>query len=47
VLVLFLPGGLEEAFAEPGRFDELLERNDVVVVGPSPAREGISRPEEP
>lgn len=37
VLVLLLPGGLEEAFADPGRFDELLEEHDVEVVGPSPA----------
>jgi mannose-6-phosphate isomerase-like protein (cupin superfamily) len=36
VLVLLLPGGLEEAFADPGRFDELLEEHDVEVVGPSP-----------
>jgi mannose-6-phosphate isomerase-like protein (cupin superfamily) len=37
VLVLLVPGGLEEAFADPARFDELLEEHDVEVVGPSPA----------
>ena len=34
VLVLLLPGGLEEAFAEPGRFHEVLEQHHVKVVGP-------------
>jgi len=34
VLVLFVPAGLEEAFAEPDRFDQLLERHSVEVVGP-------------
>ena len=34
VLVIFLPGGLEEAFAEPTRFDEILRRHEVEVVGP-------------
>jgi mannose-6-phosphate isomerase-like protein (cupin superfamily) len=34
VLVMFLPGGLEEAFAEPGRFHEILQDHDVEVVGP-------------
>jgi quercetin dioxygenase-like cupin family protein len=34
VLVLFLPGGLEAAFAEPGRFHEILREHDVEVVGP-------------
>jgi quercetin dioxygenase-like cupin family protein len=34
VLVLLLPAGLEEAFAEPERFDQLLERHNVEVVGP-------------
>jgi quercetin dioxygenase-like cupin family protein len=34
VLVLLLPGGLEEAFTEPARFDEVLGRRDVKVVGP-------------
>jgi mannose-6-phosphate isomerase-like protein (cupin superfamily) len=33
-LVMFLPGGLEEAFAEPGRFHQLLQDHDVEVVGP-------------
>jgi quercetin dioxygenase-like cupin family protein len=34
VLVMLLPGGLEEAFADPGRFEELLQRHHVKVVGP-------------
>lgn len=34
VLVLLLPGGLEEAFADPRRFQELLRRHHVEVVGP-------------
>jgi hypothetical protein len=34
VLVLLLPGGLEEAFADHGRFEELLRRHHVEVVGP-------------
>jgi mannose-6-phosphate isomerase-like protein (cupin superfamily) len=34
VLVMFLPGGLEEAFAEPSRFNEILREHDVEVVGP-------------
>ncbi len=34
VLVLFLPGGLEDAFAEPARFDEILRERGVEVVGP-------------
>ena len=34
VLVLFLPGGLEDAFAEPQRFHELLSARHVQVVGP-------------
>jgi hypothetical protein len=32
--VLLLPGGLEEAFAEPQRFHDLLHEHDVNVVGP-------------
>jgi quercetin dioxygenase-like cupin family protein len=38
VLVLLLPGGLEEAFAEPARFQELLEEHHVEVVGPPLSR---------
>jgi quercetin dioxygenase-like cupin family protein len=38
VLVLLLPGGLEEAFAEPERFDELLRKHDVEVAGPPAGR---------
>jgi quercetin dioxygenase-like cupin family protein len=34
VLVLLLPGGLEEAFSDHGRFQELLGRHHVEVVGP-------------
>jgi mannose-6-phosphate isomerase-like protein (cupin superfamily) len=34
VLVLLLPGGLEEAFATPRRFGELLEEGGVETVGP-------------
>jgi quercetin dioxygenase-like cupin family protein len=34
VLVMFLPGGLEDAFAEPRRFHEILREHDVEVVGP-------------
>jgi quercetin dioxygenase-like cupin family protein len=34
VLVLLLPGGLEEAFADPRRFEELLRRHHVEAVGP-------------
>jgi quercetin dioxygenase-like cupin family protein len=34
VLILLLPGGLEEAFAAPERFQELLEKHQVEVVGP-------------
>jgi mannose-6-phosphate isomerase-like protein (cupin superfamily) len=34
VLVLFVPGGLEEAFEHTGRFGELLEHHGVEVVGP-------------
>jgi hypothetical protein len=34
VLVLLLPGGLEEAFADPERFQEILRRHHVEVVGP-------------
>ena len=34
VLVLFLPGGLEDAFTEPERFDEILRERGVEVVGP-------------
>jgi quercetin dioxygenase-like cupin family protein len=34
VLVLLLPGGLEEAFADPGRFREILRERGVAVVGP-------------
>jgi quercetin dioxygenase-like cupin family protein len=34
VLVLLLPGGLEEAFADPERFQEILQRHHVEVVGP-------------
>ena len=34
VLVLFLPAGLEDAFAEPQRFHELLAERHVDVVGP-------------
>jgi quercetin dioxygenase-like cupin family protein len=33
VLVLLLPGGLEDAFADPSRFDEILRERDVAVVG--------------
>jgi mannose-6-phosphate isomerase-like protein (cupin superfamily) len=33
-LVMFVPGDLEEAFAEPSRFDEILRQHDVEVVGP-------------
>jgi mannose-6-phosphate isomerase-like protein (cupin superfamily) len=33
-LVMFLPGGLEEAFAEPSRFHEIVRDHDVEVVGP-------------
>jgi len=33
-LVMFLPGGLEEAFAEPSRFQEILREHNVEVVGP-------------
>jgi mannose-6-phosphate isomerase-like protein (cupin superfamily) len=32
-LVLFLPGGLEDAFASPTRFHEVLRQRDVEVVG--------------
>ena len=35
VLVLFLPGGLEEAFAEPARFHELMQQHHVEMVSPS------------
>jgi mannose-6-phosphate isomerase-like protein (cupin superfamily) len=35
VLILFLPGGLEAAFAEPRRFHEILREHDVEAVGPS------------
>ena len=38
VLVLLLPGGLEEAFAEPARFQELLEQHHVEIVGPPLSR---------
>jgi quercetin dioxygenase-like cupin family protein len=34
VLVMFLPGGLEEAFAAPDRFDEILRARNVEIVGP-------------
>jgi quercetin dioxygenase-like cupin family protein len=34
VLVMFLPGGLEAAFAEPSRFDVILREHGVEVVGP-------------
>ncbi len=34
VLVMLLPGGLEEAFADPQRFQELLGTHGVEVVGP-------------
>ena len=34
VLVMFLPGGVEEAFAQPDRFDEILRASNVEVVGP-------------
>jgi quercetin dioxygenase-like cupin family protein len=40
VLVLFLPGGLEEAFAQPGRFREVLPRHHVEVIGPPLAQLG-------
>ena len=33
-LVFMLPAGLEEAFAEPERFDEVFKRRHVKVVGP-------------
>jgi hypothetical protein len=31
---MFLPGGLEEAFAAPDRFDEILRARNVEIVGP-------------
>jgi hypothetical protein len=34
VLVLVLPAGLEEAFADPERFEEVFKRRHVKVVGP-------------
>jgi quercetin dioxygenase-like cupin family protein len=34
VLVLVVPGGLEEAFADPDRFEEVMQRRRVEVVGP-------------
>jgi quercetin dioxygenase-like cupin family protein len=34
VLVMFLPGGVEEAFAQPDRFNEILRASNVEVVGP-------------
>ena len=34
VLVLLLPGGLEDAFANPSRFHEILRDRDVELVGP-------------
>jgi mannose-6-phosphate isomerase-like protein (cupin superfamily) len=34
VLVMFIPGGLEEAFAEPHRFDQILRAHNVEIVGP-------------
>jgi mannose-6-phosphate isomerase-like protein (cupin superfamily) len=38
VLVLLLPGGLEQAFDQPARFHELLRRHHVEVVGPTLAQ---------
>jgi quercetin dioxygenase-like cupin family protein len=34
VLVLLVPAGLEEAFADPDRFEEVMRRRRVEVVGP-------------
>jgi quercetin dioxygenase-like cupin family protein len=34
VLVLVVPAGLEEAFADPDRFEEVMQRRGVEVVGP-------------
>ena len=34
VLVMFMPGGLEEAFTEPSRFHEILHEHHIEVVGP-------------
>jgi quercetin dioxygenase-like cupin family protein len=34
VLVLLVPGGLEEAFADPARFQQLLREGGVEVLGP-------------
>jgi quercetin dioxygenase-like cupin family protein len=34
VLVLLVPGGLERAFAEPSRFQEILAESGVETVGP-------------
>jgi quercetin dioxygenase-like cupin family protein len=34
VLVLLLPGGLEDAFANASRFHEILRERDIAVVGP-------------
>ncbi len=34
VLILLIPGGLEQAFDEPGRFHELLAAHGVEIVGP-------------
>jgi hypothetical protein len=33
VLVVVVPAGLEEAFAAPGRFEEVMQRRRVEVVG--------------
>jgi quercetin dioxygenase-like cupin family protein len=35
VLVLFVPAGLEEAFADPDGFEEVMQRRRVEVVGPT------------
>jgi quercetin dioxygenase-like cupin family protein len=34
ILGIVMPAGLEEAFEDPNRFDEVLERRGVEVVGP-------------
>jgi quercetin dioxygenase-like cupin family protein len=47
VLVLLLPGGLEDAFAEPDRFHEVLRNHGVEVVGPPLAVEAMQRQTRP
>jgi quercetin dioxygenase-like cupin family protein len=44
VLVMFLPGGLEEAFAAPDRFDEILRARNVEIVGPGTPESGVNAP---